>query len=132
MTDHPFPQDVVRTVADEYERDRDELERTLERIQTAIERDEGKYEYSSQHTFAWEDPDAFYLYGDGIWETLEEELPVERRSLTAARAVHRTHMIESAKRRDEDETVAEQLEEGTEALIVANTASGEPMFGQDV
>jgi len=132
MTDHPFPHDIISTVADEHEIEQSDLEQTLEQIQDAIERDGETYEYSSQHTFGWKDEAAFYLYGDGIWETLEDELSMGQQERTAARAVHRTHMLESARQRDEYETVVDQFDDGVSALVVTNTAEREPLFGQDV
>ncbi|WP_408957906.1 hypothetical protein [Natrinema sp. 74] len=132
MSDHPFPHDVVEAVTDEHETDRARLEALLERIQEALERGDENYEYSSQHTFAWNDADAFYLYGDGIWETLADELSLERQAAAAARAVHRRDMLESARRRGDVDTVTEQFDDGAEALVVANTADGAPLFGQDV
>ena len=41
-------------------------------------------------------------------------------------------MVESAKRRNEEQSVRNQLDEGVEALVVANTARGDPLFGQDI
>ena len=132
MTDHPFPRDIVATVADEHEIARDQLDNILERIQRAIERGDGQYEYSSQHNFGWKDADAFYLYSDGMWETLGKELSFEQSQLAPARTVHHRYMIDSAKQRNEGQTIGEQLDEELEALVVANTAEGDPLFGQDV
>lgn len=132
MTEHPFPHDVITTVADEHEVDPTELDQILEQVQEAIQRGDETYEYSSQHTFGWEDTEAFYLYGDGIWATLEDELSLAQRHVAPARAVHRTHMVDSARQRGEDESVIKQFDEGTEALVVANTAEGDPLFGQEI
>ena len=132
MTDHPFPEDTITTVADEHDIARDQLDNALEQIQRAIERDDGQYEYSSQHNFGWKDADAFYLYGDGIWKTLGKQLSLEQTQLAPVRTVHHQYMIDSAKQRNEEQTVGEQLDEGVEALVVANTAEGDPLFGQDV
>lgn len=132
MTDHPFSRDAVTAVAEEYRIPEDELDRTLGEIQEAFERGDGKYEYSSQHTFGWEDEDAFYLYADGTWETVSDELSLENEHLDPAQAVHRRYMIESANRRGKDETLSKQFTEGVQALVVANTAEGDSLFGQDV
>ena len=132
MTDHPFPGDIVTAVADERGIATEQLNTVLERVQRAIERDDGKYEYSSQHNFGWKDADAFYLYGDGIWETLGAELSLEQPQLAPARTVHRRYVLDSAEDRNEGQTVSEQLDEGVAALVVANTAEGDPLFGQDV
>lgn len=132
MADHPFPQDFVTAVADQYRSDPERLDETLGRIQHALERSGGKYEYSSEHTFGWQDDAAFYLYGDGIWETLSEELSLGEERLEPARDVHRQFMLDSASERGEQQTVEQQFEDGTEALVVANTSEGDPLFGQDV
>lgn len=132
MANHPFPEKIVTTVADEHEVTKDELDTVLERIQQTMQRDEEKYEYSSHHNFGWSDADAFYLYGDGIWEALGTELSLEQSELAPARTVHHRFMVDSAKRRNEEEIVDEQLDDGLEALVVANTAEGDPLFGQDV
>lgn len=132
MADHPFPQDLVAEIADQYGSDPQRLDETLGRVQHALERNGGKYEYSSEHTFGWQDDAAFYLYGDGIWETLTEELSLGDGLLAPARGVHRRFMLDSANERGERGTVEQQFEDGTEALVVANTSEGDPMFGQDV
>lgn len=132
MTDHPFSRDAVTAVVEEYRIPEDELDRTLEEIQETFERGDGKYEYSSQHTFGWEDEEAFYLYTDGTWETVSDELSLENERLDPAQEVHRRYMIESAKHRGKDETVSKQFTEGVQALVVANTAEGDSLFGQDV
>lgn len=132
MTTHPFTEDLVTAVADEHGVDREKLDTALDRIQRGIERGDGQYEYSSEHSFGWSDDEAFYLYGNGIWETLGEQLSLDPDLLDPARTVHRRRTIESAERRDEERSVGKRLTEDTESLVVANTAEGEPLFGQDV
>lgn len=132
MTKHPFPDTIVTAVANEHDIGKEPLDHDLDQVQQSIERSEWQYEYSSEHTFGWKDADAFYFYGDGIWETLNEQLTLEEDRLAPVRTVHRRYMIDSAKRRNEAQSVRNQLEEGVEALVVANTAGGDPLFGQDV
>ena len=132
MTDHPFPRGVVAAVAEEYDTSTDDVEDTLAAVQDAIERGDGKYEYSPQHTFGWSDEDAFYLYGEGIWGTLGDQLELADDRLEPARDVHRRYMLDSAERRGEADTVEEEFAEGATALVVTNTADGDPLFGQDV
>ena len=71
-SDHPFSDGRIVEVAEAHGVDEFDLDGALTRVQQAIARDrrESAYEYSSQHNFGWEDENAFYLYGDGIWETL--------------------------------------------------------------
>ena len=132
MTDHPFPRDVVAAVAEEYDTSPDDVDDTLAAVQNAIERGDETYEYSSQHTFGWENDEAFYLYADGIWGTLDDELELGAERLEPARAVHRRYMLESAEERGEASSVEEQFDDGLDALVVTNTADGDPLFGQDV
>lgn len=133
-TEHPFERERVEAVADERGLDPDDLDDALTRVQEAIAKDdsESEYEYSSQHNFGWEDGEAYYLYGDGIWGTLREELSLSADRAGAAREVHRRAMSESAADRGERESVEEMFEAGTEPLVVTNTASDPPLYGQDV
>ena len=132
MTDHPFPRDVIAAVAEEYDTSTDDVDDTLAAVQDAIERGDGKYEYSTQHTFGWSDEDAFFLYSEGIWRTLGDQLSVADDRLEPAREVHRQYMLDSAERRDDADTVEAEFENGASALVVTNTADGDPLFGQDV
>jgi hypothetical protein len=133
-SDHPFSDGRIAEVVEEHGVDDVELDEALARVQQAIARDrrESAYEYSSQHNFGWEDENAFYLYGDGIWETLREELSLSTDLVGAAREVHRRAMLESAEARDNRESVEEQFAEGVEPLVVTNTGREPPLFGQDV
>lgn len=138
-TDHPFARDRVETVADEFGIEADELDDFLTRVQRAIARDadesDSKYEYSSQHNYGWRDGEAYYLYGDGVWTTLREELSPSEGVAEAAREVHRRSMLDAAEASDdrtERETVEETFADGTEPLVVTNTGGDDPLFGQDV
>ncbi|MFC4551349.1 MULTISPECIES: hypothetical protein [Halorussus] len=128
---HPFSRDRVSTVAEEYGVDVDDANDALDRIQDAIARGDGEYEYSSEHNYGWRDEEAYYLYGDGIWETLGHELDLSGDRLDAAREVHRQAMLDSAEARGERETVAEMFED-SEPLVVTDTADEPPLYGQDV
>ncbi|WP_137286174.1 hypothetical protein [Halorussus salinisoli] len=131
---HPFSRDRIAAVADEYAVDEDTLDDALSRVQSAISRDSNdeEYEYSSQHNFGWRDEEAYYLYGDGVWETLRDELSLAESVAEAAREVHRRKTVASADERDERENVEEMLADGTEPLVVVDTASQPPLYGQDV
>ncbi|WP_276302372.1 hypothetical protein [Halorussus lipolyticus] len=107
------------------------LDDALARIQDALSRNDDEYEYSSQHNFAWRD-DAYYLYGDGIWETLREELSLSDDEAGAAREVHRREMVASADGRDERDSLEGMFAEGTEPLVVVDTVEDPPLYGQDV
>lgn len=133
-TRHPFSDERVATVADETRVPADDLDDALARVQDAIARDErdDEYEYSSEHNFGWHDDEAYYLYGDGIWETLRGELSLSADLADAAREVHRRSMMESAEERGDRESFEEMLADGTEPLVVIDTASDPPLFGQDV
>ena len=133
-TDHPFSRDRIETVAGEHDVDAEDLDEALTRVQRAIAKAESdsEYEYSSQHNFGWDDGDAYYLYGDGVWDTLGSELPSSEEHLAAAREVHRRAMLESASDRDERESVEEMLDGGTEPLVVTSTSRDPPLYGQDV
>ncbi|MFC4451528.1 hypothetical protein [Halorussus aquaticus] len=136
MTDvqHPFSDDRIAAVADERGADETDLDRALADVQDAISRDTGddEYEYSSQHNYGWRDEEAYYLYGDGIWETLRKELSLSETVVEAAREVHRREMVASAEERGERASVEEMLADGTEPLVVVDTASQPPLYGQDV
>ncbi|WP_435181829.1 hypothetical protein [Halorussus sp. AFM4] len=131
-TEHPFSRDRIAAVADERGVGEGDLDDALASVQSAIARGEGEYEYSSRHNFGWRDDDAYYLYGDGIWRTLADELSLDEDLTDAAREVHRRRMTESAERRDEADAVGEMLADGAEPLVVVDTASGPPLYGQDV
>ena len=131
-TQHPFSRDRIAAVADERDVSEADLDGALGRVQSAIARGEGEYEYSSQHNFGWRDDDAYYLYGDGIWRTLAEELSLDEDLAEAAREVHRRRLTASADERDEGDAVAEMLADGAEPLVVVDTASEPPLYGQDV
>jgi hypothetical protein len=133
-TEHPFARDRLEAVAGDRDVDAEDLDEVLTRVQRAIAKDESdtEYEYSSQHNFGWEAGDAYYLYGDGIWETLGDELDLSDDHLAAAREVHRRTMLESAAERDERESVEEMFDDGTEPLVVTSTARDPPLYGQDV
>jgi hypothetical protein len=130
---HPFDRDRIGAVADESGVDESDLDAALDAVQEGIsrERGDGEYEYSSQHNYGWRD-DAYYLYGDGIWNTLGEELSASEDVLSAAREVHRREMVESAAKRGERDSVESMFDEGTEPLVVVDTASDPPLYGQDV
>jgi hypothetical protein len=130
-TPHPFSRDRIAAVADEREIDEGTLDDVLARVQDAIARNDDEYEYSSQHNYGWRDEEAHYLYGDGIWETFADELSLSD-DVAAAREVHRRKMTTSAEARGERENVEEMFEEGTEPLVVIDTASDPPLYGQDV
>ncbi|NEU58060.1 hypothetical protein [Halorussus sp. MSC15.2] len=136
MTDvqHPFSDDRIAAVADERGVDETDLDSALAAVQDAISRTTGddEYEYSSQHNYGWRDEEAYYLYGDGIWETLRGELSLSETVAEAAREVHRRKMVASAEERDERASVEEMLADGTEPLVVVDTASQPPLYGQDV
>lgn len=127
---HPFSSDRVADAADEYDADESEIAETLERVQEAMERTDDTYEFSSQHNYGWHDDDAYYLYGDGIWTTLREQLSLSEENLAAARAVHRSAMVDSAAERDRRDSLEEMFEEGNEPLVVENDGEGPPRFGQ--
>lgn len=127
---HPFSSDRVADVAGERGIDEADVIETLERIQDALERTEDTYEFSSQHNYGWHDEDAYYLYGDGIWTTLREQLSLSEDRVAAAREVHRRAMVDSAAERDRQETLEEMFEEGNEPLVVENDGEGPPRFGQ--
>ncbi|UPV76535.1 hypothetical protein M0R89_18555 (plasmid) [Halorussus limi] len=135
MTDvqHPFSSDRIAAVADERGVDETDLDRALADVQDAISRGTGdEYEYSSQHNYGWRDEEAYYLYGDGIWETLRGELSLSETVADAAREVHRRKMVASAEERGERESFEEMLADETEPLVVVDTASDPPLYGQDV
>lgn len=127
---HPFSSDRVADVAGERGVDESDVTETLERIQDALERTEDTYEFSSQHNYGWHDEDAYYLYGDGIWTTLREQLSLSEDRIAAAREVHRRAMVDSAAERDREGTLEEMFEEGNEPLVVENDGEGPPRFGQ--
>lgn len=131
-TDHPFSEDRIAEVADERGRDAEDLETVLASVQDAIARNESEYEYSSQHNFAWRDDEAYYLYGDGIWATLRSELSLSDDEMESAREVHRRKMLASAEERGERDSLEEMFAEGTEPLVVVDTAEDPPLYGQDV
>ena len=133
-TDHPVSEDRTASLADERGVAVGELDDALARVQRSIAReDDGpEYEYSSRHNFGWEGEDAYYLYGDGVWEVLGENLSFSDGLRDAAREVHREAMLESAADRGERETVEGMFADGNEPLVVANVASEPPLFGQDV
>lgn len=135
MTDpHPFERNRVEAVADERGADDADLDAALAEIQDAIAREEtdGQYEYSSQHNFGWRDDGSYFLYGDGIWDTLGDELSLSDSTVGTAREVHRRAMVAAAGERDERESVEKMLADGTEPLVVVDTASDPPLYGQDV
>ena len=131
-TASPFPRDRIERVATEQGVSAEELGDLLDRIQRALARDESGYEYSSEHTYAWRDEEAYYLYGAGIWETFDRELSPGSALLDAAREVHRRAMLEAAEARGERGTVEGMFADGSEPLVVTNTAEEPPLFGQDV
>ena len=133
-TDHPLSRDRVESLADERGVAAGELDDALTNVQRSIARDgaESGYEYSSRHNFGWKDEDAYYLYGDGVWEALGDDLSLSDDLRDAAREAHREAALESAADRGERETVEEMLDDGNEPLVVTNVASEPPLFGQDV
>ena len=133
MAEHPFPDDLVASIAGEHDVDRTKLDATLADVQARFERGEDEYEYSSQHNFGWADDELFYLYGsERVWETIGEELGLSDERTDAARAVHERAMLSSAAERGDEETVREMFLDGNEPLAVANRGDGPPRFGQDV
>lgn len=131
-TSHPFGHDRVVAVANEHGTDEERLDEALADVQRALERTDGGYEYSSEHNYGWHDDDAYYLYGDGIWETLRTELSASEDVIIAAREVHYRAMSDAARERGEQSAVEEMLADGNALLVVTNTAEGPPRFGQDV
>jgi hypothetical protein len=129
---HPFSGDRIAEVADERGVGETTLDDVLARIQDGLARNDDEYEYSSQHNFGWRDEEAYYLYGDGIWETLREGLSLSDGEADAAREVHRREMVTSAEDRDEREALDGMFAEGTEPLVVVDTASDPPLYGHDV
>ena len=136
---HPFPDERIETVASERGVPVEELSDLLDRIEGAITRDSsdrsrsgGGYEYSSEHNYGWRDDDAYYLYGDGVWERFDRTLSPDADLLDAARAVHREAMLDAAGARGERETVEGMFADGNEPLVVTNTAEEPPRFGQDL
>ncbi|NHN61358.1 MULTISPECIES: hypothetical protein [Halorussus] len=130
--DHPFSRDRIAAVADERGVGDADLEDALAGVQSAVARGEGEYEYSSEHNFGWRDDEAYYLNGDGIWRTLADQLSLDEELAGAAREVHRRRMTESADERGEADAVAEMFADGAEPLVVVDTASDPPLYGQDV
>lgn len=130
MTDHPFTRHEVETVAARRGLAPEQLDRALERVQSAVERGHGSYEYSSQHSFGWQGADATYLYGDGVWHRLAGQCGLSGPLRAAARAVHGERMLRAAEHRGHRGQVAEMLATGTEPLVVAKTATGPPRTGQ--
>ncbi|WP_135827162.1 hypothetical protein [Halorussus ruber] len=131
-TNHPFSEDRIAAVADERGVSEESLDDALARIQDAVSRNDDEYEYSSQHNFGWRDEEAYYLYGDGIWETLRSELSLSDDEAEAAREVHRREMVASAEDRDGREALDGMFSEGAEPLVVVDTASDPPLYGHDV
>ena len=129
---HPFPGERIEAVASKHGVPAEELSDLLGRIEGAITRDGGGYEYSSEHNYGWRDDEAYYLYGDGVWETFDRTLSPDADLLDAARAIHRGAMLDAAEARDERETVEGMLADGNEPLVVTNTAEEPPRFGQDL
>lgn len=129
---HPFSSDYVADAAGEHGIDEADVDETLGRIQDALERSgsEDAYEFSSQHNYGWHDENAYYLYGDGIWTTLREQLSLSEDRVAAARDVHRRAMVDSAAERDRKQSLEEMFEEGNEPLVVKNDGEGPPRFGQ--
>ncbi|WP_227356376.1 hypothetical protein [Haladaptatus salinisoli] len=133
MSEHPFRDDLVTTVADERGVDSKQLRAALEDVQRRFERDDGGYEYSTRHNYGWKDDRAYYLYGsEEVWETVREELSLSDEVTRAARRVHERAMLRSASEREEERTVREMFEDGNEPLVVVNRGDGAPRFGQDV
>ncbi|WP_232686328.1 hypothetical protein [Halobacterium zhouii] len=133
MAEHPFSDDLVGTVADERSVDRADLRAALEDVQRRFERDDGGYDYSSEHNYGWDDGQLAYLYGsEHVWQAIQDDLGLSDEMAGAARAVHERAMLESASTRDNDETVREMLEGENEPLAVADRSDGPPRFGQDV
>lgn len=132
-TPHPLSRDRIANVANEHDVDEAELDEALGRVQHELERTDETYEYSSHHNYGWQDDEAFYCYGtDGLWERLEQECSFSGDLRTAVYEVHYRKMVESASENDRTETVEETLSDGDEPLVLANTAEGPALYGQDV
>lgn len=133
MPDHPIPDAVVSSVADEHDIPADRLTDRLDDVQHHLERGAGQYEYSTHHNFGWEDADTYYLYGsDRLWELLGDELSLSDDEVAALRSVHLEELLRSAEKRDEEETVREMLDDGNDALVVTSASDGDPGFGLEV
>ncbi|MFC7157383.1 hypothetical protein ACFQPA_18295 [Halomarina halobia] len=133
MAEHPFPDSLVTTVANERSVDPERLRAVLDDVQRRYERDDGEYEYSTRHNYGWRDEQAYYLYGsENVWQTVQRDLSVADELTDAARHVHERAMLQSASGRGTERTVREMFDDGNEPLVVANPDGGGPRFGQDV
>ncbi|WP_227378647.1 hypothetical protein [Haladaptatus halobius] len=133
MSEYPFQDELVTTVANERSVDSEQLRTALEDVQRRFERDDDEYEYSTRHNYGWEDDWAYYFYGsEAVWETVQQKLSLTDELARAARNVHERAMLRSASDRGEEQTVREMFDDGNEPLVVVNRGSGPPRFGQDV
>lgn len=133
MPEHPFSDDLVTTIANERSVDLEQLRTALEDVQREFERDDGKYEYSTQHNYGWKDDQAYYFYGsEDVWQTVQQDLSLSDELTDATRHVHERAMLQSASRRGEEQTVRGMFDDGNEPLVVINLDGGPARFGQDV
>lgn len=84
-------------------------------------REDGGYEYSTKHTFGWEDETAYYFFGSSdAWQTISDELVVNQQMGEALREVHYHAMMDAASSKGDQETVREMLDDDTEPIVVSD------------